>query len=192
MVYAHTFTTFIKNLFCLKKPITILLLFVLFFSQIGYRFVYAIQQYQLKEAAKEQLLAAVNTNQFELIDENANRGYLEWEEEGKEFSLHGQMYDVAKIVLVDGKKILYCLSDKKEDQLLYDLAKTVKSGTADNGSGKDSKHTIKFELSDFIAITKNSIIKQSFAIQKYPDYAVAKYTTIKEVNTPPPNTFLYI
>ena len=99
------------------------------------------------------------------------------------------MYDVAKIVLVDGKKILYCLSDKKEDQLLIDLAKTVKSGTDDNAPGKDSKHTIKFESSDFIAITKNPFVKKSFVIQRYPDYAVAKYTTIKEVNTPPPNTF---
>ena len=95
----------------LKKSITILILSLLFFSQIGYRFVYIIQQHMLKEAAEEQILSTVNQNQLEQINEAENNNAIVWEEEGKEFSLNGQMYDVAKKEIVNGKAVLYCLND---------------------------------------------------------------------------------
>jgi len=90
----------------LKRTITILILLLLFFSQVGYHFVYMIQQHMIKEAAEEQILSTINKNQLKQINETENRNAIIWEEEGKEFSLNNQMYDVAKKEIVNGKALL--------------------------------------------------------------------------------------
>ncbi len=43
---------------------------------------------------------------------------MHWEKANKEFILDGKMYDVVKTKTIKGKKILYCINDKKEQQLL--------------------------------------------------------------------------
>jgi len=176
----------------LKKPVTILILFILFFSQVGYRLVFVIQQHQLKEEAEEKFLATINDEEFELIDLNANYQDIKWEEEGKEFLLNGQLYDVAKKETKNGKTILYCLNDKKEEQLLNDMAKQVKSDANNSSGNKDGKHTIKFQLSDFISIIPK-ILSEIFSLapQKYQEYIATVPTVIKKVNTPPPDNNLY-
>ena len=181
----------ILNQYRLKKAITIFILSLLFFSQVGYRFIYLIQQHQLKEEAEEQLLSSLHNDQLELINETANQQDIEWEEKDKEFYLHGQLYDVAKKEIVNGKTILYCLNDKKEEQLLNDLAKTIKANADNNSANKDGKQTIKLQLSDFTILTTNSLSNNLFVVQQYPELTVSIYTVIKKVITPPPNNNLY-
>ena len=86
----------------MKKTITISFLLLLFFSQMGYYFFYMFQQHQIKEAVKHELLAKLPESSLEIIDANAQKNDIEWEEEGKEFYLHGQMYDVAFIKISNG------------------------------------------------------------------------------------------
>jgi hypothetical protein len=80
---------------------------------VGYRFIYLIQQHLIKEQAEQQLLSTISDDQFEQINADDNLKNIVWEEEGKEFFLNGQMYDVAKKEIVNGKTILYCLNDKR-------------------------------------------------------------------------------
>ena len=175
----------------MKRSITIFVLSLLFFSQIGYRIIYLIQQHELKEAAEARLLSAVNSDQFEQITEEDNLNNIVWEEAGKEFSLNGQLYDVAKKEVVNGKTILYCLNDKKEEQLVEEMIKKERSN-ADNTSGnKDGKHTIKFQLSDFTEPAQNTLFATIKIIQTYREYTAPVHWVIKEVNTPPPNKNLY-
>ncbi|MGC4101781.1 hypothetical protein [Ferruginibacter sp.] len=171
----------------MRKSLTILIVSLLFFSQIGYRYIYLIQQFELKEAAEQQLLAGLRDDQLEKIDATANEQYIDWEEEDKEFSLHGQMYDVAKKKTVNGSTILYCLNDKKEEQLLTNLAKTVRSSTDDNSSNKDGKHTVKADFHDFTLIAHKTIPALGFVANLYPPYTVSLHTVVKEINTPPPD-----
>ncbi|WP_460560559.1 hypothetical protein [Ferruginibacter profundus] len=176
----------------MKKSITILILSLLFFSQIGYRFIYLIEQHQLKEQVEEQLLSVVNDDQLEKINVDDNLDKISWEEEGKEFYLNGQMYDVARKEMVNGKTILYCLNDKKEEQLLENMLKKERSN-ADNTSGnKDGKHNMKFQVSDFTQQIQEAVFNNKILpVQKFQEYATPVCTVIKEVNTPPPNNNLY-
>jgi len=116
----------------LKKTITISFLLLLFFSQMGYYFFYMFQQHQIKEAVKHELLAKLPESSLEIIDANAQKNDIEWEEEGKEFYLHGQMYDVAFIKISNGKKLIYCLNDSKEEGLMKRFANAVNSGNEQN------------------------------------------------------------
>ena len=171
----------------MKKSITISFLILLFFSQIGYYFFYLYQQYELKETVKHELLAQLPESSLEIIDANAVADDIEWEEEDMEFYLHGQMYDVAYIKTVNGKKMIYCLNDRKEDQLLKDLAKAVSSGNDQNSNNKHGHHIIKFQLSDFIISTENKITISQPATTKHVDYTVDLITNIIEIFTPPPD-----
>ncbi|MGG9961497.1 hypothetical protein [Ferruginibacter sp. SUN106] len=176
----------------MKKSITILILSLLFFSQIGYRFIYLIQQHQLKEQAEEQLLSTVNEDQLEQVNVEDNQDKITWEEEGKEFFLNGQMYDVAKKEIINGKTILYCLNDKKEEQLVEDMLKKEKANADNTSSNKDGKHTIKFQLSDFTEQIQETVFNnKTITAQKFQVYTAPVCTVTKEVNTPPPNNNLY-
>ena len=179
------------NLFYLTKTVTIAILSLLFFSQIGYRFVYMLEQHQLKEQAEKQLLSTINENLFEPINETENGNKIVWEEEGKEFSLNGQMYDVAKKVIVNGQTILYCLNDKKEGLLIEAMVKKIKDSTGNSTDNKNHHSTIKFHVSDFIMASEETAISAIVFMTSYPGFTTSIPFNSKEIITPPPNNDLY-
>jgi hypothetical protein len=168
----------------LKKLITILFLTILFFSQVGYYFIYRFQQHLLKEEMEAQLFANIPENDLEVFDLDENKSSINWEEEGKEFSLNGELYDVAKIKKVNGKILLYCLNDKKEKQLLQHFTKAVKN---DSNNSKSGKHSIKFQFSDF---TVTSIEKANnlsiLLVKKTIVFNAPLLTSVREIKAPPP------
>jgi hypothetical protein len=174
----------------LKKTITISFLLLLFFSQAGYYFFYMFQQYQIKESVKHELLAKLPESSLEIIDANAHKNEIEWEEEDKEFYLYGQMYDVAFIKMISGKKLIYCLNDSKEEELLKRFANAVNSGNEQNSTSKHGHHIIKFQLSDFIMLSEYTITINELVSVKYIDHSLALITNITEVFTPPPDLIL--
>lgn len=135
---------------------------------------------------KEQLLSGLPESHLEVVVADKMNPSIIWLEEKKEFILDGQLYDVAKIKKVNGKILLYCLNDKKEERLLQDLSKAVKSGN-DNDNDKGNKHTIKFQLSDFFwDNAENKTRPNRSGLLKHIDFAVAICSSIKEVKLPPP------
>lgn len=175
------------NIFSLKKIIPILFLVTILFSQVGYYLISIVQQHLTKEAMEEHILANIPENCLTVFNAEANN--IIWEEEGKEFSINGELYDVAKTRIINGKTFLYCISDSKEEQVLLDRSNAVKSGTDQNAnSNKQSSHSVKFQLSDYLftGIEKSTGITQP-ASHEYSDFTVAIVSSVKKVITPPPN-----
>ncbi len=125
----------------MKKTIAIFFLLSFLISQNGQFIIYYIQRLEIKRLVREELLAGIDNRFLEVIAENEN---VIWEEEGEEFSLHGDFYDVIKIEQSGDKTLLYCVSDKNEGQLIQNYARDVKS----TQSGKNSKQSSKFSISD--------------------------------------------
>ena len=150
-----------------------------------------IQQHLIKEEAEEQILSTINKNQLEQINETENRNAIVWEEEGKEFSLNNQMYDVAKKESSNGNIILYCLNDKKEKQLIDEMIKKVRSGTDNSSSNKDGKQSIKFQAPDF-TLSDNTLLPGNVVLvdEQFQDFTVLLHSVSKEVITPPPNKLI--
>ena len=170
----------------MKRAIIISSLLLLFFSQVGYQFIYIIQQHKAKEDAEKQLLSTLPESSLEVIDLSADKNDIQWEEEGKEFYLRGQLYDVAKTKNVNGRTLLYCLNDKKEKQVLQDLSKAVGTGNDQSTDSKGGKHTIKFQLTDLFAFSESAISIQEFIPQKHINFNVPIISSIKKIITPPP------
>lgn len=149
-----------------------------------------IEQHLLKEKAAERLLSKIDPAAFQQID--AADSHISWEEEGKEFYLYGQLYDVAKKETVNGKTILYCINDAQEEQLLKKLLKDISSQQDQNGN-KDGKHPVKIQAQDFTlpaAIQLKGDLPQ--ADNNYAMYLCNIISFTKEINTPPPNKMQFL
>lgn len=170
----------------MQKVVIISFIVLLFISQGGYYIIYAIRQYQIREEVKEQLLARLPESYLEVIMPDENPASFTWLEEGREFSLHGQLYDVAKTKTVNGKKVLYCLKDSKEQQLLEERSAT-QSANNNNATDKGSGHTIKFQLNDCIAEqVDNTLPANGAASREHIVFNAALYFSFREVTSPPP------
>ncbi len=88
---------------------------------------------------KEKLEASIAEFDLDIFEWNAIKESVSWEEEGKEFWLKGQLYDVVTQKTVNGKKYIYCLNDTKEEQIVEQQLKLTSNS---NSSDKNHK-TIK-------------------------------------------------
>jgi len=165
-----------------KKILAVAFLSILFTSQVGYYFIYAIHQHIIKEQIERQLLATIPESSLEIINAEQFADKIEWEEKGKEFSLDGILYDVVRIKKTDGKTLLYCINDKKEKQLLNNLATAVNA----NHGTKQEKNTIKSLLLDLVC-SKDEEKSASFSVPPvYSPFNVTLISSFEEINIPPP------
>jgi hypothetical protein len=103
----------------------------LFFTVMGYHFIFRMRINEAKKEMTARLLAqnSPELTQFELTPEKMRT--IEWENE-REFLLNGQMYDVIEMKSVNGIVSLKCIPDHKETALIDQYIKT-------NGSNSSEK-----------------------------------------------------
>lgn len=172
----------------MRNTIVISLLILFTTSQAGYYCVYSFQQSQIKKEVKEHLKKLLPEPALQVIVAEDFTNAIKWKEEGKEFILNGELFDVAKTKRVNGKTFLYCLNDKNEEKLLHEFAKAIKSATDNNGTNKNSKGSYKFQLSDyyFFNNTEKMPPVNFNTSNKYLFFISCLAASVNEVNTPPP------
>ena len=165
----------------MRKIITILLLFIIFCSELGYYFFYILQQYQIKHQVKKELLALIPAASLEIIDLDKNIHLIKWEDDGKEFYLNGELYDIQKKVIENGKTLLYCLNDVQEEQLLKDFNKAAQRNNHTN------KSIIKLTVDYYLTDTPPKISAPSTCLRQYFVYFnEGGLSATKEITVPPP------
>jgi len=166
----------------LKKALTASLLAILFTSQVGYYFIYTVHQYIIKEEMEREMLTLIPESSLEVFVVEELDDKIVWEEENKEFSIEGALYDVARIKKIDGKTFLYCINDKQEKRLLDDLAKAVNA----NHGNKQEKNSIKSLLIDLVCM-KDEEDSTIFSVPSiYSLFNVNLVSSFEEINIPPP------
>jgi len=166
----------------LKKALAASLLLILFTSQVGYYFIYTIHQHIIKEEVERELLAQIPESSLEVIIAEQVADKIEWTEKNKEFSLDGVLYDVARIEKKEGETFLYCINDKKEKQLLDDLAKAVNK----NHDNKQGRNNIKSLLLDLVCMSDEEEIRSFSVPSAYSSFNVTLVSSFEEINSPPP------
>ena len=166
----------------MKKALASLLLAILFISQVGYYFIYTIQQYIIKEQIEKELLANIPDSSLEVINAEQFADKIEWNENEKEFSLDGVLYDVVRIKSSEGKTFLYCINDKQEKQLLDNLAKAVNA----NHGNKQEKNNIKSLLLDLVCMNDEEESKSFSVPSTYSIFNVTLVSSFEEISIPPP------
>ena len=131
---------------------------------------------------ERELLAYIPDSSLEVFVAEEFGDKIVWEEENKEFSIEGVLYDVARIKKSDGKTFLYCINDKQEKQLLDGLAKAVNA----NHGNKQEKNNIKSLLVDLVCMNDDEgpgIFSVPFT---YSCFYVDLVSSFEEINIPPP------
>jgi len=165
-----------------KKILAVAFLSILFTSQVGYYFIYTIHQYIIKEEMERELLAYIPDSSLEVFVAEEFGDKIVWEEENKEFSIEGVLYDVARIKKSDGKTFLYCINDKQEKQLLDGLAKAVNA----NHGNKQEKNNIKSLLVDLVCMNNEEQSTFLSIPSIYSRFNVILVSSFEEINIPPP------
>ena len=93
-------------------------------------------QYELKEEVQAAIHNRLASKELEIISYTDNQQQIFWEEEGKEFMINGQMYDVVKTKTVNGNVMLYCINDKKEKELIDNYNLITKHNSSSDKKGK--------------------------------------------------------
>ena len=117
-------------IFQMKKILSILLVFVFFYSFVGYYLNFAIEQCGIKEEVKEKIIHHLPDKYLTIIKVSSkDRKKITWTEEGNEFRFGGDLYDVVKTRQENGITYYSCFCDVKENQLIANLDKLVKDQT---------------------------------------------------------------
>jgi hypothetical protein len=166
----------------LKKALAASLLTILFTSQVGYYFIYTIHQYIIKEKIEKELLANIPESSLEVFVAEELGNKIVWEEDDKEFSIDGVLYDVVRIEKDNGKTFLYCINDKQEKELLDGLAKAVNA----NHGNKQEKNNIKSLLLDLVCMNDEQESRSFSVPSAYSYFNVTLVSSFEEINSPPP------
>ncbi len=131
---------------------------------------------------ERELFAYIPDSSLEVFVAEEFGDKIVWEEENKEFSIEGVLYDVARIKKSDGKTFLYCINDQQEKHLLDGLAKAVNA----NHGNKQEKNNIKSLLVDIVCMNDDEgpgIFSVSFI---YSNFHADLVSSFEEINIPPP------
>ena len=130
----------------MKTVIATLLLFFALTSQMGTFAVYLFQQELIKEDIAKQIASHLPKNELIKIQDSKN---LNWEEEGKEFYVDNQFYDIVKVEKINGVVWYYCINDKMQTNLYNHYTKSIQSDTSNVPHQKETKYQLKFHSSYF-------------------------------------------
>src|SRR4051812_11440542 len=95
-------------------------------------------QQEQKELVRHRILNTLKDDEMQVISLTDNKHDISWEEDGNEFLFHGEMYDVVKTSLINGKTLLYCINDKKEKTLVDNYNSITKHNSADGKKGNNT------------------------------------------------------
>lgn len=152
------------------------------YTQLVHHAADQLVQWQMKEAAFEAFLKQAPEALCDAITYDDYKHDIIWEEQGKEFSLHGKMYDVAKVKQDHGKTILLCVADAKEDELLSRL-KDATNRRKQQGAAQMAAFVFLYDDGHVYRLDTpvSAAIKLVFAM---PDDAAVALST--GIETPPP------
>jgi len=173
----------------LKKITAISFSLLLLFTQLGHVLFFSVQLMNAKDSAQLAMSSGSHEDDYTLIDLETNFASIRWEEIGNEFSLNGNMYDVAFISKVNGKTILFCYDDEMEKGLKDGYSKSIQSSRENDNTGKQQTVANLFSIdlffkpaeiscsSGFLTADQMFFYKEQFPLNSYI-----------QINSPPPES----
>ncbi|MGI8582792.1 MAG: hypothetical protein ACR2KX_11365 [Chitinophagaceae bacterium] len=167
----------------LKRLSLIILIVALAYCQVGYYFAMRRSQSMQKDVIKQQIFSKLKDVELDIISPDDNQ-QIYWEDEGKEFLFKGQMYDVVKTKIINGKVVLYCLNDKKEKELIDNYNLITKHNSS---SDKKGKNNVDNSINLFVyQDEKNYDQYYTIAKNNFPYYISHLTESLEDNISPPP------
>ena len=93
---------------------------------------------EVRREFKEAVFSSLPDSTFEKFSETRinKNGY--WEEEGKEFWLDGELFDVVRKKVEKGTVVYYCINDEKEEKIIEHQNKLTEKNTETENKKQES------------------------------------------------------
>ena len=135
----------------MRKPGAISILLILFYTQLGYYGQFVIQQWMLKEEAREAWIATLPDRCFVRVRLADVKAAGHWEEEGKECWYNNHLYDVIRQKTDGGTVWLYCMDDVREARLIRQSGEMTHANQDD--PDKKAGHSLSRQTGDWLVQT---------------------------------------
>ncbi len=168
----------------MKKIFTIIILLIFFCNQVAYYLVYTVIRYGETEKIEHHILSTLPENECEIINITLNADKIHWEKEGEVFILNGVMYDVAKTENINGNMYGYCITEKKEMEIMLDYSLEI-SNAGHSVTDFDLAFCPEFILQNNKANIKKPLV-YSLAISSI--YKTPLTQRGKDIIVPPPRS----
>jgi hypothetical protein len=170
----------------MRKTGIISILAILFYTQLGYYGQFVIQQWMLKEAAREAWIAALPDRCFfrvRLVEVNT-AGH--WEEEGKECWYNNHLYDVIRQKEECGVVWLYCMDDEREAKLIRQSGEMTHANY--DHPNKQANHSLSLRIGEWLAETISvRVARPLLPVEHHYDYRHSFLSLgYSEIVVPPP------
>lgn len=134
----------------LKRAGAISLLFILFYTQLGYYGLFLVRQWQLKEEAEAAWLAGLPDEQLSRLRLSDIDTGGKWEEKGRECWYQGHLYDVVRQRTIDGTIYLLCMDDEREERLIRESDAITRANGGHDHSDKKNAHSLRLAIGDML------------------------------------------
>jgi hypothetical protein len=162
------------------KAAPLMMIIILLFNVCGYFILYDVLQAKTHREIKARINAGINEKELTVIELNSlNAAEIHWIEADKEFTWHGNMYDVVKSDIKNGVKQIYCLNDTKERKLIKEFE------DKNDQAQKTRKLLTNFSLVFLPQPSSNPFITESTDQDFFTRQSYIK-SKIREIADPPP------
>ena len=165
----------------MRKPVSILLVFIFLFNIGGYYLWFAVLQKNIKESVEKLIIKGLKEEALSIVTVPAKgeTGII-WIKPGKEFRYRGEMYDVVYSTIKGQDKLYFCINDNKEKQLISAYHKA-------HNSKKDADKRIKSNLTDRYFPQELLLSNTDYPTDmEYPVKNISFSSTILKIPSPPP------
>lgn len=163
-----------------KKPIAFLLLIIISFNIFGYYFCFHIIQSGIRREMQARIREGIDESELAIIAVlPGHEAAIKWIKPGKEFTYHGNLYDVVKLEIRNGKKIYHCINDTREEKLI-----SAFSGRAE--ANQKARKIINSLSSNYFAQIVSFFHFQKSVSRVFYDLYSNFIPNIREVSDPPP------
>jgi len=133
----------------LKRVGAIIILLLLFYTQLGYYGQFMFLQWQMKEAARESWIAALPDRSFFAVRLSDVNETGKWEEAGKECWYKDHLYDVIRQKTIGGVVWLFCMDDEREEHLIRQSGEFTRA--SQDCPDKKTSHSLTISIGDWLA-----------------------------------------
>ena len=174
----------------MRKILAASLIVILFVNLFGYFISFTAERMKIHEEVKQMMLQAKLKDAAQFVFTNAEYEKLSKYENGKEFSLKGELYDVVSKKMCNGKIILTAVYDHSESDLFHEFVSFFKNETS---SEKNKQQQISsFTLFEFIAATSIWKCFATVTSMSLPSYSSALLAFVSSIQLPPPDATIVV
>ncbi len=166
-----------------RKHVCVLLISAIIFNIFGCQIMFFAFQQKIRNEIRQQILSGILQEKLTLIVASSkNETNIIWTRPNKEFSFHGEMYDVVRVEKNNHHCYYYCLSDHKEKQLIANYQKLQNRKRHTDEKMKRSINTLLFLQQNN---SSGALISKVFKYRENPCNVLENFIIIP---SPPPKS----